>query len=693
MIRPQHQWVAGGSRADRAATVAGLSLPPALLPPIDAHRRLRGPFTAAGTLMRELVPGVLVERPELPGRYDIEILAAAPELEPVMPMARITLTSAAKVRERTRFYGMDRITQLAHGLVEFLNAYLRETDRPASLVIEQLDEADPSDQEWLAIMLRRLDPARLVLVLCGGDGELSPSLAEALQRYSARHRGSATEPAPLTGRDPAELAAEYVAAECIADHPDYRAAYDSLDPAERCRLHDARAEQLASREEISLRLGAIPFHREHGSDPEAAVAAFAFAIEHCSLMGFYHATVEVTGRARPWVDWSRPKVNHLITARRALGLIMTGRATEAEPLYHEARMHTTDPEQHMMAAYSTAMLYTRHLPKDRIDQDKAVGWINQAIAFATTYPDPAYRAFQTVFMQNGLALVETHRGNLAEALRLVEAGSDRLNAELAPDAHLLHRSVLVHNTGQVRAAMGDLEGAITDYTEAIARDPNYAPYYFDRAGLLHKLGRDDEAIADYETTIRMSPPLAEAYYNRGDIRAGRDDLAGALADFSYALELNPGFVAAYLYRAGLYSELGEDAAARQDVDAGLALDPDHPHLLSLRGQLDAAAGDLAAAAEAFDRAVAEDPAIQAAWAGRAALAFERGELDSALADLDRALALEDTAPLRFNRATVLIAAERWDEALADLNRAVELDPTDPDALAERDRCQEALARA
>ncbi len=685
--RPQHHWVVGGTRRDRAATVAGLPLLPPLLPTVDAHRRLRGPYTAAGTLLRALVPTVLAVAPELPGRYDIEILAAAPELEARMPMARITLTSAAKVRERTRFYGTDRITQLANGMAEFLIRYLHEHGSPCSLVIENLDEADPSDQELLSIMLRRIDPALLTLVLCGAAEPAHQALAAALQRYPTRHEAATgASPEPATGRTAADLAAEFVAGDCIADEPASRRAYDSLDAADRARLHDRRADVLAAREELSLRLGAILFHREHGSDPEAAVDAFRFAIDHCSLMGFYHATVEITGRARPLVNWSRPKLNHLVTARRALGLIMTGRSSEAEPLYDEARLYTTDPEMHMMAAYSTAMLYTRHNDKDRIDHDRAVAWINQAIAFATTYPDPAYRAFQTVFMQNGLALVESHRGNLAEALKLVEAGSDRLNAELGPDEHLLHRSVLIHNTGQVRAALGDLEGAIADYTEAIVRDPNYAPYYFDRAGLLHRLGRDDEAVADYETTIRMSPPLPEPYYNRGDIRAGWGDVEGALADFSYAIELNPDFASAYLYRAGLRSELGDDAGARQDVTSGLALEPANAHLLSLRGQLDAADGDPAAGAEAFDLAIAADPGLQAAWAGRATLAFERGELVAALADLDRALELGESAALRFNRATVLVAAERWDDALTELNRAIELDPEDEETLAERERC-------
>jgi len=687
MTKPLHHWIVGASRHDRARLAGSLAVPPALAGPVDAHRRLRGPYTAAGSLFRALVPRVLAESPALPGRFDIEILAAAPELNAIMPMARQTLTSSATVRERTRFYSVDRTTQLAHGMTEFLRDYLAEAG-PRSLVVHNLDHCDPTDAELVAIMLRRLDPSVLTLIVCTGQAELDPGLATALERYCLRQDAPATAgPVDTTsaGRPAVELAARYVASECLSEQPAQRDAYQDLDADQRAALHDARADELEALDEFSLRLGAIPFHREHGSGSRA-VEALRFGIDHCSVMGFYHATVDFAVRARPLVDWSQFKLCHLVTARMALALIMTGRPEGVEDLYHEARLYTTEPEMHMTAAYSTAMLYTRHAEPERIDHLKAKAWINQAIAFATMFADPAERAFHTVFMQNGLALIESHMRNYDEALRLVETGYARLSAELEPEEHLLHRSVLTHNSGQVRVAAGRLEEGLADFTEAINQDPNFAPYHFDRAAVLHRLGRDEEALVDYAAAIRLSPPLAEAYYNRGDVRAGLGDLDGALADFDYTLELRPEFVPAYVYRAGLHADLGNADQARSDVEAGLALEPANPHLLSIRGQLDAEAGDLTAAALAYDEAIAADPTLQAAWAGRATVAFERGDLDSALEDLDHALELGDSAALRFNRAAAFMAAERWDEALADLNRAAELDPEDEDTRAERERC-------
>ena len=312
---------------------------------------------------------------------------------------------------------------------------------------------------------------------------------------------------------------------------------------------------------------------------------------------------------------------------------------------------------HMTSAYSTAMLYTRHHRPDRIDHLKAKAWINQAIAFATTFDDPAERAFHTVFMQNGLALIEAHLGNFAEALRLVEEGSARLAAELAPDEHLLHRSVLIHNGGQVRAAAGRLEEAVADYSQAIAQDPNYAPYHFDRGSVLHRLGRDDEAIAEFEEAIRLSPPLPEAYYNRGDIRAELGDLEGALADFGYALELNPAFLTPTSTGPASWPTWARTKPPAGTCGPGWRWSRP-TRTCSASGPLEADAGNGRGRRRGVRRRDRRRPRLQAAWAGRASVAFEQGDLDAALADLQRALEIGDSAALRFNRAAAFMAAGR-----------------------------------
>src|SRR5882757_9925887 len=188
----EHLFLAGELRRDRHARLAALPLPEPVRPEIrliDAHRGSGGPYTVAGALIRALVPDALTRRPELVAAHEVEILTVAPELRDLVPATQETLTSLAVPNERTRFYSRMRTLRIAHGLKEFLDELLRG-DRPAddlprhdrpddvpppgelppdgelpprpapyALIVDDLDHADPTDQEFVAVLLRRMDPA------------------------------------------------------------------------------------------------------------------------------------------------------------------------------------------------------------------------------------------------------------------------------------------------------------------------------------------------------------------------------------------------------------------------------------------------------------------------------------------------------------------------------------------------------
>ena len=566
-----HHWVRGGLRADRERALHTLDLPAPLVPStVDAHRRLRGPYTVAGTLMRHLVPDL---DPTLVRPHELEILSVAPELRAIMRPSRDTLTSLAIPAERTRFYSRLRTLRLAHGLVELIRDHLTLAGQRA-LVVENAEHADPTDTEFLSVLTRRVPANLLTVVLCTG----------ATDRPDLDH---------LTRLDVAQSTVDsstvdFVRADGVSDDPAARAAYEALDPAARAALHDQRAAELLARNEDSLLLGAIPYHREHGSDPEGAGAqAIRYAMDHCIDMGYYHATVELCVRGRALVDWAaQTELWWAYTTKMTTSLAALGRAEEAEALYHQARAFTASPNVHMQASYATAMLYTRHHEADRKDHEVATALVNQAIAFASLLPDPKERAFNSVFMRNGLALIEVHKGNLPTALDLVNSGLARLDRDLGPDEHRLHRSVLRYNRGQVYAALGRVEEALADYDAVIAEDPNYAEYHFDRGNLLRTLDRDGDALLAYERAMELSPPFPEVYYNRADIHLDREDTAAALADLNYVLELDPDFLDALINRAGLHAYEDRPEQARRDVAAGLAIEPDNPYLIAVLGQLD-----------------------------------------------------------------------------------------------------------
>ncbi|MBM7774874.1 tetratricopeptide (TPR) repeat protein [Actinokineospora baliensis] len=683
MSAPRHQWVRLSRRVE-PADLPGLlathlpALPPALTDPVDAHRRLRGPYTATGTVLRAIVPQA---DPNLVRRHEIELFSAAPELRETVDGARETLTSLAVPKERTRFYSRVRTQRMAHGIVEFLHAHLASSG-PRSLVV-LVAEADRTDLEFLSALLRRTDPAELTVVVCDtGETPGEPLAADLAEHTTFRQ---VTTPPRRSDID----VERYVAADCLSDDPATMAAYERLTPAERAALHDRRAEGLASLGEFSLTLGAIAYHREHGSDPAVTGAdALAQALNHCLDMGYYHATVELGQRGRAVVDISDLARWWVFTTKMTTSLAALNRPHEAEALYAEILAATQDPGVHLQACYAVGMLYTRHHAEADRDHVRAKGLMNQAVALARLCYTGTERVFHTVFQRNGLALVEAHLGNPHEALRLVAEGIAEMDAQLGADEHALHRSVLVHNRAQVLTGLGRLEEALACYDDVISRDPNYPDYHFDRGNLNQRLGRTDEALADYETAIRLGPPFPEAQYNRAELLLRQGDDEAALAGLTYALTLEPDMVDALVNRAGLYLDAGDLTAARADAEEGLRHSPDNAHLHAVLGQIHSTLEEHFQAKAAFDHALAIDPTLIPALAGRAATTHALGDPDQALADLNTALTLTPDDPaLRFNRAFLHESANRPALAIADLVAAHEADPEDEDIAEALARCQ------
>lgn len=685
MTGQQHRGVRGGRRAGRQRVISGMDLPPALMPAVDAHRRLRGPYTAGGPFIRALALDVLASRPELARRHDIEIRALVPELGDVIPVRREKLFNQVPAPERTRIHSRFRTLRIAHGLADFVRDALAGGSAaagggPRSLVVENLQDADPTDAELFAVLLRRIDPGVLTLVLSAAAAPLGADLDAALRRYASITGADERPAASGQASAGADACAAYVASDGTSDDPALLAAYRQAGPGQRARLHDARADELERDGGHAARLGAIPYHRERGSDPGGAgAAAIKRALDHCYGLAFHHASASLGRRGRALTRPGDPGGLWWAFARKeAMSLALLGRAEEAEKLYDEARAASPDPAVHHVAAYATAMLYTRYHEPGRRDYTKARGWVNESLAIASLLPDRSERAFHELFYRNGLALIETRLGHHGEALALVDESLGQLGRELPPGSRPLDRCSLLSNRARVLSMLGRADEAARAYDALVDLDPTYGEYRFDRGNFRHGTGQDDAALADYDAAIALSLPFPEAHYNRAQLRSARGDTRGALADLGRVLELDPAFADAYVNRAGLLAAAGEADRARADVDSGLALDPGSPHLLSVLGQLELAAGRLDAAHAAFSAAIERDPGLAAAWAGRAAVWHERGDADAAVADLTRALDAEEDARLLYNRAVAFRAAGRRAEALADLSRALELEPGDPD---------------
>jgi hypothetical protein len=85
----------------------------------------------------------------------------------------------------------------------------------------------------------------------------------------------------------------------------------------------------------------------------------------------------------------------------------------------------------------------------------------------------------------------------------------------------------------------DFSSAIQDFDVVLERNPNNATFFFDRGTTHDKLKEYKKAIADYNEAIRLNPEYADAYNNRGNSYADLGELEKSIADYNEAIRLNP----------------------------------------------------------------------------------------------------------------------------------------------------------
>ena len=321
----RHYRIRGARLRERASVLDGLDLPP-VLATVDGHRRLRGPYTAAGALVRSIADDLLARCPELGVTHSIEIATCAPELADRVPPRWTTLEWTVAVGERTRFYSRLHTLNIANGLAQLLRDYLTALGgAPRTLVVENIHEADATDQELVAVLLRRNDLPQLTLVVGTGTTPIPDPpgpVAVSLERCLGAHATLIDAPSPpeaYAGETAVEeRARSYVEGDGTSDELYLIAAYETLPAAERAALHDERHAALVAAGQPSLGRGAIPYHAEHGSDPSGVgAAAIREAVYECRSIGLYQGATDLGLRGRALVDRSTQRELWCWTTRRS----------------------------------------------------------------------------------------------------------------------------------------------------------------------------------------------------------------------------------------------------------------------------------------------------------------------------------------------------------------------------------------
>jgi tetratricopeptide (TPR) repeat protein len=194
--------------------------------------------------------------------------------------------------------------------------------------------------------------------------------------------------------------------------------------------------------------------------------------------------------------------------------------------------------------------------------------------------------------------------------------------------------------GVSKFSKDDFDGAISNFDQAIALNPNYVLAYCNRGGAKTRKGDMDAALADYDRALEIDPRFYEAYQGRGEAKNIKSDPDGAIADFSRALEIKPKYYDAYKGRGETKQSKGDLDGAIVDFDRALEIHPYDDATYKRRGDAKVAKGDVNGGIADFDCALELNHTFAAACKSRSDARRVMGDTKGANEDHARAAALD-----------------------------------------------------
>jgi tetratricopeptide (TPR) repeat protein len=196
--------------------------------------------------------------------------------------------------------------------------------------------------------------------------------------------------------------------------------------------------------------------------------------------------------------------------------------------------------------------------------------------------------------------------------------------------------------GELRAADGDLDGAMKLYREALRDKPNYSKGHFFLAHGLEQQGKVDAAKSEYALALRLNPTFEQAHIFLGLLLAREKKYDQAAAQYEAVLKTNP-----------------RSATAHNDL----------ARLLQTEGRLDESVRHYLAALQ-FDSSLAQ------AHNNLGVLYLQKGQLADGVAQLREALRLNPgNVETEYNLALGLNEQQQWKEASEILRRIAPAQPT------------------
>ena len=188
MVR--HRWLVGPHPGARRAAALGDigAATPVHVVDSDAGR---GAFAGTADLVRQIVPTLCVEDPAAVRAHGIELFTLAPELWAPVGLPGEDLAFSGPPMQGQRYSRLET-SRIAHGLVDLLHAW-GATVGHSVVVFDNVDRADSTEVELLAVAVRWLPTELVELVVCSTAAGVGEPLAGVLGRHAVRVEVPAAE--------------------------------------------------------------------------------------------------------------------------------------------------------------------------------------------------------------------------------------------------------------------------------------------------------------------------------------------------------------------------------------------------------------------------------------------------------------------------------------------------------------------
>jgi tetratricopeptide (TPR) repeat protein len=247
------------------------------------------------------------------------------------------------------------------------------------------------------------------------------------------------------------------------------------------------------------------------------------------------------------------------------------------------------------------------------------------------------------------------------------------------------------NRGVARVAKGDFSEAIQDFTHAMdhaTKRATYSAALSDRAEAKIKNGDADGGMKDFAAIIAADPKNFEPYATRALARCQLRDLKGAEEDMARAMKLNPGAGYCYFVRGALKTANGDLPGAIKDYDTALKLNPKDDMILINRAMGWNSLREWNKSIADCERVLAQKPdpitAAQAHFIMGASIEGRDCDNEKAAVELRKAIALDPRHDLAHWKLGVgKVHMQDQEGAMSEFNKALEINPHNAPALADR----------